>query len=423
MEENSMVPNFLLLSSAMLPDVLPHRSRISALLFTFSIAAATVATVGFAQEADARAFFQQGNAAMRRGDAAEAIQDFQQFVKATPGSAIGYFNLGLALEQGNQLQDALAALHKASALDPSLRGVPLFTGIVFYKMNRLAEADAALTRAVQLEPKNAMAWMWLGVVELDQNRADAAATSLDKAAALDPSNLDILYHRGRAHLLVSKESYAAMYARDPDSWRVHEVLGQSDAEAYRTEDAIGEFQLAVRAAPLQPGLHEELGDALWTSGKLQDADDAYAAEIKIDPFDAVALYKLGSLRVTRDQAAQGVPLLEKALSQDPTLVDAHYYLGRGMAAQGQNDAAIQQFRLAIEGKGDEELQMMSWYQLATLYRQMHQSKEAGEALAAFRRMKDARDQRQQTKFQEQARRRDKLPQQEKIPSDPEASPN
>jgi tetratricopeptide (TPR) repeat protein len=370
---------------------------------------------GIAQVENARSLFEQGNAAMRRGDAAEAVRDFQQFVRQQPGSAEGYFNLGLALESAGQLQDALTALHKAASLQPNLHGVRLFTGIVDYKLNRLADAHREFLRETQLESKNAAAWMWLGVTELAQNQAEAAATALDKAAALDPTNLDTLYHRGRAHLLVSKESYAAMFKLGPDSWRVHEVLGQADAEAFRTDDAISEFQFAVRAAPHEPGLNEDLGDACWTAGKLQEADDAYVQETKIDTANAVALYKLGSLRVTRNDAASGVPLLEQALVLDPTINDVHYYLGKGDAALGKDDLAIEQFRLATNPQGTEELRIMSWYQLAILYRNLHRAQEAGEALATFRKMKTERDQRQEGKFQEQGRRRDQIPQHEAVP--------
>jgi tetratricopeptide (TPR) repeat protein len=373
-------------------------------------------SLGIAQNADAKSLFGRGNAAMRRGAAAEAVHDFQEFLRLEPGSAEGYFNLGLALQSAGQLQEALTALHKAAALQPSLRGVRLFTGIVNYKLNHFSAAHDELIRETRLEPKNAAAWMWLGVVELAQNQADSAATRLDKAAALDPGNLDILYHRGRAHLLVSKESYSAMFKLAPDSWRVHEVLGQADAEAFRTDDAINEFRLAVGAAPHEPGLNEELGDACWTAGKLQDADNAYAQEIKIDSSNAVALYKLGSLRVTRDDAADGVPLLERALALDPSISDAHYYLGKGEAALGNDEMAIEHFRLATNSQGSEELRIMSWYQLATLYRNLHRTQEAGEALAEFRKMKTARDQRRENKFQEQGRRRDQLPRQEEIPS-------
>ncbi len=376
--------------------------------------------LGIAQDADAKSLFAQGNAAMRNGDAAQAAKDFKEFLRLQPSSAEGYFNLGLALQSAGQLQDALTALQKAASLKPGLHGVRLFAGIVNYKLNRLSVAHDELIHEIQLEPRNAAGWMWLGVVELAQNQPQSAASRLDKAAALDPSNVDILYHRGRAHLLISKESYSTMFKLSPDSWRVHEVLGQADAEAFRTDDAIGEFRLAAAAAPRAPGLHEELGDACWTAGKLQEADDAYAQEIEIDPANAVALYKLGSLRVTRDDAASGVPLLDRALALNPTITDAHYYLGKGDAALGKDDSAIEHFRLATNPQGSEELRIMSWYQLATHYRNLHRTQEAGEALATFRKMKMARDERRENKFQEQGHRRDQLPRQEEIPSTADA---
>jgi tetratricopeptide (TPR) repeat protein len=365
---------------------------------------------------DAQPLFNRGNAALRRGDAVEAVEDFRQFLRLQPNSAEGYFNLGLALQSAGELAPALDALCKAASLQPGMRGVHLFSGIVEYKLNRLAEARSELAHATQSEPKNSAAWMWLGVVELARNQAESAAVALDKAAALDPSNLDILYHRGRAHLLISKQSYAAMFKLSPDSWRVHEVLGQADAEAFRADEAISEFRLAIRAAPHEPGLNEELGDACWTAGKLEDADAAYAEEIKNDPSNAVAHYKLGSLRVTRDDAASGVPLLDQALTLDSAITSAHYYLGKGYAALGKDDMAIEHFRLATDPRDDEELRIMSWYQLAILYRNLHHSQEAAEALAVFRQMKTARDQRQASKFEEQGRRRDQLPRQEAIPT-------
>jgi tetratricopeptide (TPR) repeat protein len=371
---------------------------------------------GIAQDGDAKTWFGQGNDALRKGNATDAVHDFQEFLRLEPDSAEGYFNLGLALQSAGQLNDSLVALRKAASLQPGLHGVRLFTGIVNYKLNHLSVAHDELVSETRLEPRNAAGWMWLGVVELAQEHAEAAAAALDKAVALDPTNLDILYHRGRAHLLISKESYSAMFKLSPDSSRVYEVLGQSDAEAYRPDDAIADFQLAIRAAPHQPGLNEELGDACWTAGKFQQADDAYAQEIKNDATNAVALYKLGSLRVTRSDAAGGVPLLERALALDPTISDANYYLGKGEAALGKNEPAIEHFQLATNPHGTEQLRIMSWYQLATLYRNLHRTQEAGEALAAFVKMKAARDQRQENKFQEQARRRDQLPQQETIPA-------
>jgi tetratricopeptide (TPR) repeat protein len=283
-------------------------------------------------------------------------------------------------------------------------------------LNHLSAAHDDLVSQTRLEPKNTAGWMWLGVVELAQNHADAAAAALDKAALLDPHNLDILYHRARAHLLISKATYAAMFKLSPDSWRVHEVLGQVDAEAFREEDAIGEFQLAIRAAPKEPGLNEELGDVCWTAGKFKEADDAYSEEIQNDTANAIALYKLGSLRVTRGDASSGVPLLERALALDSTISDAHYYMGKGDVLLGKDDLAIEQFRLATNPQGTEDLRMMSWYQLAIRYRNLNRTEESSEALATFRQMKATRDQRRESKLEAQTRRRDQLPVQEAIPT-------
>ena len=385
-------------------------------LLTIALVLIVCCQIGIAQNDDAKTWFEQGNEAIRKGNATEAVRDFQEFLRLRPGSAEGYFNLGLALQSASQLQESLTALGKAASLQPGLHGLRLFTGIVNYKLNHLSAAHEDLVSETRLEPRNAAGWMWLGVVDLAQNNADAAAAVLDKAALLDPANQDILYHRARAHLLISKASYAAMFKINPDSWRVHEVLGQADAEAFRTDDAISEFRLALRTAPHEPGLNEELGDACWTAGNLQEADDAYSEEIKIDSANAIALYKLGSLRVTRDDAAGGVPLLEQALALDPTIGDAHYYLGKGNAALGKDDVAIEHFRLATNPQGTEELRIMSWYQLATLYRNLHRTQEAGEALAAFRKMKTARDQRRESKLEAQTRRRDQLPRQETMPA-------
>jgi tetratricopeptide (TPR) repeat protein len=213
-------------------------------LLTITSVLTVCCQLGIAQRDDEKSLFEQGNVALRRGDAAEAVSDFQRFSRQQPNSVEGHFNLGLALQSAGQWEESLAELHKTSSLQPGMRGVRLFSGIANYKLNHLSTAHDELIRETQLEPKNAAGWMWLGVIELAQNHADAAAAALDKAAALDPTNLDILYHRARAHLLISKASFAAMFKLSPDSWRVHEVLGQADVEAQMSK----RFALTTQSA-------------------------------------------------------------------------------------------------------------------------------------------------------------------------------
>ena len=56
-----------------------------------------------------------------------------------------------------------------------------------------------------------------------------------------------------------------------DSVRVHQVLAEAYAQATRNQQAISELELAVKIAPRQPGLHEELADQYWVVGDLDKA--------------------------------------------------------------------------------------------------------------------------------------------------------
>lgn len=356
-----------------------------------------------------RQAMQQGAQAMGEGDFRGAVAAFTTVTKSRPELAEGHFNLGLALEQAGKLDEARAELETALRQKPDLRGANLFLGLVAYKQNRFKDAERSLTRETRLDPANAKAFMWLGVSHLAEDDAQGAIAALDKAFALDPKDADILYHRGRAYLLVANASYDAMFKLDHDSMRVHQVLGEAYAQAYRTPEAISEFELAVKMAPKQPGLHEELGDQYWVAGEMDKAEPAYRAELAIDPESVSARYKLGSLLVLNQQQAEGVALLRDVLKADPTLSDAHYYLGTGLMALAQDQSAVREFELAIAADPSDDRAMTSYYKLALLYRKQHQTAEAQTAMQNFVRMRAQTAERQSQHATQIARRRTELP--------------
>jgi superkiller protein 3 len=200
--------------------------------------------------------FKQASDAMRRGDLNAAGDGFAATAKLAPAFAEAHFNLGLVREEQGRLEDAIDSFQKALTLKPRLHGANLFLGVAQYKLNHYDLALLAARKETEAYPKDASAWMWLGVIELAKERPEEAVAALDKAAQLAPDNTDILYHRGQAHLLVSRNSYERMFKEDPKSWRVHEVLGQIDADAERYNDAIAEYLEAIKLAPAQPGLRE-----------------------------------------------------------------------------------------------------------------------------------------------------------------------
>lgn len=333
--------------------------------------------------------FQHATDAMQQGNLDLAGDGFAEVVKQAPTFAEGFLNLGLVREEQRRHEEAIADFEKALQLKPRLRGANLFLGIAEYRISRLDASVAALRKETALSPKDANAWMWLGIVALEKGDGEEAVQALDQAAKLSPNNVDILYHRGRAHLFVSNESYARMFKADSKSWRVRELLAEADAAADRHMDAIAEYQAAIKLAPNEPRLHEELGTEYRLAGKMDEAEQAYLEELKIDPDNVTAQYKLGVLVTEKGDPARGKSLIESSLRVRPDLRNADYNLGRAEMLLGNDAAAVEDFGRATKSGSDPDILEQSWYQLGTVFRRMHRTQEAQQAFAEFQKLKDA----------------------------------
>jgi tetratricopeptide (TPR) repeat protein len=347
-----------------------------------------LAGLALAQSPEVAAQFDRAAEAMREGKLDEAGDGFSAVLKKTPTFAEADFNLGLVRQEQGRYEDAIECFQKALTLKPHLRGANLFLGITEFRLNHLDKAAAAVQKETVADPKDANAWMWLGVVRLAQERAEDAAEALDRADKLKPGDQDILYHRGRAHLLVSKDSYAEMFKVDPHSWRVHRVLAQANAEAERHVDAIAEYEAAIKLAPTQPGLHEELGSEYRNANKIPEAQAAFQKELEIDPHNVLARYKLGAIAVEVGDGATGKKLMEEAQREKPGLVHVDYNLGRAEMLLGQDADAASHFEQTVKTDTTPEVVEQAWYQLGTIYRREHRMDEARNAMAIFQKLKD-----------------------------------
>jgi tetratricopeptide (TPR) repeat protein len=333
--------------------------------------------------------FRQASEAMRKGNLEEAGEGFAAVVKEVPSFAEAHLNLGLVREEQGRLDEAIVSFEKALALKPGLRGANLFLGVAQFRLNQLEKAIVAIQKETATYSRDHAAWMWLGVVRLAQGKPEEAAEALDKAAKLAPDDMDILYHRGRAHLLVSNNSYGRLFKVDSHSWRVHQVIAQANAEADRHMDAVEEYQAAIKLVPTQPGLHEELGSEYRNLGKMQEAEEAFKRELEIDPHNILAQYKLGVLTMEMGDTAKGKEMMEVALRAKPGLLHADYNLGRAEMLLGNDSVAATLLTRTTVIDSDPEVVQQAWYQLGIVYRRQHRMDEAQKAMAMFQKLKDA----------------------------------
>jgi superkiller protein 3 len=336
--------------------------------------------------------FQRGTQEFQAAQFIEAEKDFREVVRLRPLFAPGYLNLGLTLDSEQKPEESVQMLERAIKLNPNLRGAQLFAGIGEYKRGRYAEASEHLKKAAATSPKDPQAWMWLGVVDLVLGRSQEAAAALDKAAELDPKNVDVMYHRGRAHMELSKNIYENMLKSAPGSWRIHQVLAQSYDEQGNTTQAVLEYNRAIQIVPHEGGLHESLGDDEWELNNLDNARAAYEQETAIDPDNASAIYKLGAILVEQSHPDQAIPLFRRALALKSGMYQANFWLGRAEQAQDLNQEAVNDFLTAASYPGvDASTAETAWYHLAQLYRRLNRKEDERAAMLKFRELRAESD--------------------------------
>ncbi|HEV2176333.1 MAG TPA: FG-GAP-like repeat-containing protein [Terriglobia bacterium] len=122
-----------------------------------------------------------GKAYYEQGMYPQAIAEFQKVIAAghasgSPSSVLAtdHLNLGMALMQANQLDQALGELTTARQMDPKLVAAEYNLGIVYKRELRYPDAEAALKRVTAADPSDPAAWFNLGTVYFAERKLPEA---------------------------------------------------------------------------------------------------------------------------------------------------------------------------------------------------------------------------------------------------------
>ena len=350
-------------------------------------------TIVEAQSPSVEQAMRAGAQAMHENEPANAEVSFRKATQLAPQLPSAFLDLGLAQLRQGKLDAAEGSIRSACELAPRLAGGHMFLGVVEYQMHHFDDARSALKSEIALDDKNAEAEMWLGIVELADGHPEAATAPLDRAAELAPNDLNILDYRARAHTLVARDSYAAMYKLAPDSWQVHRALGESNAEAGKTAEAISEYRTSLTMRPQNADLYEALGNAYQKLSKFTEAKQAYDQELRLSPHNVVALYNLGKIAIENEQNPKaGVPLLQEVIRVYHHSAPADFYLGLGLVKLGRDQEAIPYLEKVSQDESTGEMPRRAAYELARAYRRVGRAEDSTRALAQFQELKNADEQ-------------------------------
>jgi tetratricopeptide (TPR) repeat protein len=249
------------------------------------------------------------------------------------------------------------SLRACPRLDPARPGTSTSTNLFVEAMaamhqHRYADAEAALLR-------------WL------------TANPGDRAARY---NLILTRHQ------ISMTQIARMLAIAPDSYHVHQMLGQLYASREEDEKATAEYLAVAAARPDLPGIHFWLGHLYWKHGDADDALRELERELELNPGHPEANAEIGTVLVAQEHAAEAIPHLESAIRSKPDLWPAYSQLGRAYAIEKNYTRAEEMLRRGLAHDQDAS----THYQLALVLRAEGKTAEAAQAFAQVKAIKNER---------------------------------
>lgn len=140
--------------------------------------------------------------------------------------------------------------------------------------------------------------------------------------------------------------------KSPNKSRGHFMLGLILGKKGHFDDAIREFQTALKIEPNQARVHNNLALIYASQGNLDQAIKEFQTALTINPKDAVVHFNLGMLLKQIGRLDESVTAFQNTLKLNPLDASAHNNLGVVLALQGRLDEAIKEFKTALEIEPD-----------------------------------------------------------------------
>jgi tetratricopeptide (TPR) repeat protein len=195
-----------------------------------------------------------GDALLEKGQADDAIRQFQEVIRLKPNDADAYNNLGNALGEQGRIDEAISDYHEALRLKPDNASAHYSLGAALEAKGQTDGAISQYQEALRLNPDDVAAHNNLGNAYLNKGQTDEAISQYQEAIRIKPD-----YANARNNLGVALASHG------------------------RNDEAISQYQEAIRIKPDYPDAHNNLGVALGRKGQLDEAISQFQEAIRLKP--------------------------------------------------------------------------------------------------------------------------------------------
>jgi tetratricopeptide (TPR) repeat protein len=325
------------------------------------------------------------------GSLKEAAAEYKRLIAIAPQMAEAHANLGVVLANLGQYEEAVMAYQAAIRLAPSLKPVELNLGIAHYRAGQFDQAVGVLDGYLRSLPGSLQARQLLGLSLVELGRDEEAAAHLEEALRQEPGDAAVLYSLGLAYIrlrrpeiselssklsalpagkpashLLQGQSFLASQEHEraiqelaeaarlnADLPRLHYCLGLAHMKLGNHEQAILAFRQELLRTPLDFSTHYYLAYTCESAGDIEAARRHLADALQLESESAEANALLGKILIGENKPLEALPILEFAVSKDPTDPNKRYLLARVYQRLGRRQDAERELAEVQRLKNDQ----------------------------------------------------------------------
>ncbi|MBL8893837.1 MAG: sulfotransferase [Rhizobiales bacterium] len=256
--------------------------------------------------------------ALQSRDIARAIKSATAAVRLSPSDPQANLALALASEMSGKPADA--ERHYSVVLKQNPDSVPALVGFGRLKLNerRGIDALAALSRASRLEPDNVDARHLLARTYGLLLRFDEAVSAFDLVNKQRPNNAEILAGYARAlgnagRTAEALDTYRKAAVLNPNDDAIQQGMASILIDLGKPEEAAVLLRKAIALRPARPGPYEQLARLGELNAAELDAARKYASSSATAPLDAASFkIAIGTALLREEKTAEAFVFLSEA---------------------------------------------------------------------------------------------------------------
>ncbi|NOY90887.1 MAG: tetratricopeptide repeat protein [Deltaproteobacteria bacterium] len=285
-----------------------------------------------------------GEIARRKSDLLTARVEADAALALEPHDVRALMLLADLTLDGDEPEQALAALDALAELAPEVSVVLNRRGLALERLERFGDAEASFLLATQKDRLNHNAWINLGRRLRGRGSIEEARAAFLEALEVAPGDPDAWFGRGLTdrdlgRVAEAQQAFARAAELAPNDAEPLLALGDLALSAHDTDRAIAAYRRALAHEDADAGSWLKLGNALFGASDLVGAEQAYRQALRRSPTLSAARNGLGATLMYRGDLEQAAEAFARAAELDAR--DPNPLLNLALLARRRGDAAAE----------------------------------------------------------------------------------